>query len=152
MTERIVYEDDRLVVLVREKPAPPAPPPPPTQDRSSPLYGMVSEARLAAGRSPVVRDPEAERIAQDWAEEMARTDDFRHNPRLGGLLSAPWFANGENIAWGYTSEAAVHQAWMDSPGHRRNIEDPRYTALGVGLAAGAGGRRYWVEVFVDRTP
>lgn len=155
VTDRIVYEDDRIAVLVREKAAPPAPTPPPTtppptSTPASPLYGMVNGARKAAGVGMLARDPEAERIAQDWAEELGRTDDFRHNPRIGGLLSAPWFSNGENIAWGYTSEAVVHEAWMDSPGHRRNIEDPRYTDLGVGLATNAAGRRYWVEVFVDR--
>ena len=150
MTDRIVYEDERVVVVVREKAAPPAPAPPPTSTPASPLYGMVNGARRAAGAPTLARDLEAERIAQEWAEEMARTDDFRHNPGIGGLLSAPWFSYGENIAWGYTSEAAVHQAWMDSPGHRRNIEGAAFTGLGVGLAANANGRRYWVEVFVDR--
>jgi uncharacterized protein YkwD len=149
VTERIVYEDDRVVVLVRERA--PAHPPPPTSTPSSSLYGMVNGARKAAGIALLVRDVEAERIAQEWAEELARTGDFRHNPGIGGLLSAPWFSVGENIAWGYGSEAEVHQAWMDSPGHRRNIENPAFTTLGVGLARNNQGRPYWVEVFVDRT-
>ncbi len=129
-------------------PAPPAPPAP----MASPLYGLVIYARAAVGASPVVRDIEAEGIAQAWAEELARSDNFRHNPRLAELLSDPWYSAGENIAWGYTSEAEVHRAWMDSEGHRHNIEGRAFTALGVGRAANAAGRLFWVEVFVDRTP
>jgi uncharacterized protein YkwD len=150
MSERIVYEDERVVVLVREKVPAPAVPTPPAE--SSPLYGLVNGARAGAGLDLLFIDTEAERIAQSWAEEMARSGDFRHNPNVAGHLSAPWFSYGENIAWGYDSEAAVHRAWMDSPGHRRNIENPAFTALGVGLAHNGQGRPYWVEVFVDRTP
>lgn len=152
MTERVVYEDERVVVLVREKAPATAPAVPTPPAEVSPLYGLVNYARAAAGLDLLFIDPEAERIAQGWAEEMARTGDFRHNPNVSGHLSAPWFSYGENIAWGYGDEAEVHQAWMDSPGHRRNIENPVFTALGVGLARNSQGQPYWVEVFVDRKP
>lgn len=29
----------------------------------------------------------------------------------------------------------VVQAWMDSPGHRKNIMNPQYMQIGVGYAA-----------------
>ena len=159
MTDRIVYEDDRVIVLVREKAKPPTPtptPPPsapkPTPPAVSRLYELVNQHRAKTGGTPLARDVEAERIAQGWAEEMARTGDFHHNPNVAADLGDPWYGVGENIAWGYVDEATVHQAWLDSPPHRRNIEGPAYTALGVGRAMAAGGRLYWCEVFVDRQP
>lgn len=151
MADRIVFENDSIVVLVREKttpaPVPPAPKPPPVASR---LYELVNQARSRVGQGPLTRDPEAERIAQGWAEEMARTGDFHHNPNIGGEMGDPWYGIGENIAWGYTDEASVHQAWLDSPPHRRNVEGPAYSHLGVGKATGVAGRLYWCEVFVDR--
>ena len=160
MTDRIVYEDDSVVVLVRQKAKPPpgpdpepAPTPPPQPPPPSPLYAMVEQARASVGADAVARDPEAERIAQGWAEEMARTGDYHHNPGLSADMGDPWYSVAENIAWttgDWSTEERVHQLWLDSPPHRRNIEGPAYTHLGVGRAKAAGGKTYWVEVFVDR--
>lgn len=54
---------------------------------------------------------------------------------------------GENIAYGYRSPQAVFQGWMDSAGHRRNIENASYKVIGVGAAVNAGGTPYWAQVF-----
>lgn len=153
MTDRIVYEDDSVIVLVREKAKPQAPgpaPTPPPPAHVSPFYDLVN---LHRGVLPLARDPEAERIAQGWAEEMARTGDYHHNPGLSADIGDPWYSVAENIAWttgDWSTEARVHQMWLDSPPHRRNIEGPAYTHLGVGRALTADGKVYWVEVFVDR--
>jgi uncharacterized protein YkwD len=153
MADQVVYEDDRLQVIVRTKDSPPPPPPPPPDppDQSA-LYAMVNNARASVSAPPVVRDAEAERSASDWAAEMARTGDAHHNPNIAGELTEPWFSFGENIAWGFADEASVHQGWMASDPHRRNIENANFTTLGIGRAAAASGRLYWVEVFVDRQP
>lgn len=67
-----------------------------------------------------------------------------------GYTGGAW---GENIAYGYPSAEAVVAAWLASPGHRANIENPRYTAIGVGAAASAGGAVYWAQEFgVSSTP
>lgn len=54
---------------------------------------------------------------------------------------------GENIAYGYRTPAAVFQGWLDSAGHRRNIENPSYKVLGVGAAVNADGTPYWAQIF-----
>lgn len=44
---------------------------------------------------------------------------------------------GENLALGgFKTDEAVVTAWMNSPGHRANILDARYTDIGVGIARG----------------
>jgi uncharacterized protein YkwD len=53
---------------------------------------------------------------------------------------------GENIAWGYTTAQSVVDAWLDSPGHRANIETAAFTSTGV-RAASSGGRTYWTQSF-----
>lgn len=39
---------------------------------------------------------------------------------------------GENIAYGYQTAEAVVAAWLDSPGHRANIERESFTHHGIG--------------------
>ena len=51
---------------------------------------------------------------------------------------------GENIAQGQLDAQDVVTAWLNSPGHRRNIEDCSFTTIGVGLA---GADRYWTQDF-----
>jgi len=43
---------------------------------------------------------------------------------------------GENIA-GNNSAAGAMAAWMQSPEHRANILDPKFTHIGVGVAYGS---------------
>lgn len=55
---------------------------------------------------------------------------------------------GENLALGnYPDDAALVQAWMDSPGHRENILHPKYTEIGVAVKRGTyEGRTVWLAV------
>lgn len=52
---------------------------------------------------------------------------------------------GENIAMG-REPAAIHTGWMHSPGHRANILNAHFTALGVGVIEDDGAL-YAVEDF-----
>lgn len=54
---------------------------------------------------------------------------------------------GENLARGQPTPAAVVAAWMASPGHCRNIMDPRYHFLGVGLAYSLADEPNWTQNF-----
>lgn len=55
----------------------------------------------------------------------------------------------ENIAAGNHTAADVVEAWMNSPGHCRNIMSRRATLLGVGYAhvAGSPYGHYWTQAF-----
>jgi uncharacterized protein YkwD len=56
---------------------------------------------------------------------------------------------GENLAGGQTTAASVVADWMDSPGHRDNILDPRWRDMGVGVRTGGHFGVYWVQMFGD---
>ena len=51
-------------------------------------------------------------------------------------VSGAW---GENIAYGYTTAQAVFNGWYNSAGHRANIENPNWRAIGSAAATGATG-------------
>lgn len=61
-----------------------------------------------------------------------------------GYGSAGW---GENIAAGYPTPASVVAAWLQSPGHKANIENPAYVVTGSGAATSAGGTVVWAQDF-----
>jgi hypothetical protein len=54
---------------------------------------------------------------------------------------------GENIAAGYPTAASVVAAWLASPGHKANIENPSYTVTGVGAAPASGAGVLWAQDF-----
>ena len=54
----------------------------------------------------------------------------------------PKIALGENLAKGQLTVEEVVEDWMNSPGHRRNILEPSFTELGVGIF-----RDLWVQNF-----
>jgi len=54
---------------------------------------------------------------------------------------------GENIAYGFGTPAAVVAAWLGSPHHRANIDNPSFRAIGVGVARNAKGTYYWTDDF-----
>jgi uncharacterized protein YkwD len=54
---------------------------------------------------------------------------------------------GENLAAGQPTPERAFTDWMNSPSHRDNILDPRFTELGVGVRFGGEYGVYWVQEF-----
>jgi uncharacterized protein YkwD len=79
---------------------------------------------------------------QDIAPPVARSAGDRI--AACGYPSAGW---GENIAAGYPTASAVLSAWLASPGHRENIENPAYVVTGAGVATSANGTPTWAQDF-----
>lgn len=76
------------------------------------------------------------------------------------LAGATGYAVGENIAWGtgpYAAARATMNGWLQSPGHRANILDAKFTELGIGYLPnqtfqGYGGATLWSQEFGTRSP
>jgi len=82
-----------------------------------------------------------------FAHESPKGETVRERSRAAGY---DWRAIGENIAEGQLSVNEVMDTWMHSPPHRKNILDPNYKELGVGLALGRSGNDWkveWVQTF-----
>lgn len=91
-------------------------------------------------------------VASNYARQMVDQRFFEHTSPDGSTLvdriertrylsgSLRQWTVGENIAWGsgvLATPRQIVEAWMGSPGHRRNILDKRYRELGLGVALGA---------------
>lgn len=111
---------------------------------------LTNAERADAGCDPLDTDPRLAAAAQAHAGDMSRHEYFDHVSRDGrrfdDRISAQGYPSpgGENIAQGQQSAAEVVADWMDSPGHRRNILDCEFTAIGVGVDDDGD---YWVQNF-----
>lgn len=87
----------------------------------------LNSERAANGLGSVVPDDRLSRAAQAHARDMVANDTFSHVGANGSSFADRARAAGygcaaaENIAFGQRSEDEVMDAWMASPGHRRNI-------------------------------
>lgn len=117
--------------------------------------GMLNSVRSNAGSAPVSYDARLGRAAQGHANDMLSNNFFSHTgsngSSVGDRVTAAgyqWRTVGENIARGQEDEAAVLQAWVNSPGHQRNNVNPNFEDFAL-AKAGSGSQQYWVLVFAS---
>ena len=110
------------------------------------VFNLANAARAAAGRSPLSWDPALAEVAAGHAVDMYVNGFFGHvSPTTGGpadrvdAAGIPWSFLAENLGKGHTTAAAVHTAWMNSPGHRANILSSNASRAGVAVVSGAEG-------------
>ena len=124
------------------------------------IFKCANRERAKAGLSKLARNPILDKAARFHAKNMAKNDFFSHDDPQGRGpaqridIFGSWEAFtgiGENIAAGRNSPADTCQDWMESPGHRRNILDSSFRAMGAGFAMGDTELRfYYVQEFGER--
>lgn len=109
----------------------------------------LAAIRKAAGLSPLAPDAQLEKAARQQAELMAASGRMKHTTGRGKDFLTRVRGNGiegaaaENIAYGRFGLDELFSAWVNSPGHRKNMLDPRFSRFGLASARGEGERRYW---------
>lgn len=88
-------------------------------------------------------------------EDMFLNQYFAHNSPSGagvgdlaGEVGYEFIAIGENLAMGnFKDDEILLQSWIDSPGHRANILNEKYTEIGVAVMKDEyEGRITWIAV------
>lgn len=113
---------------------------------------LVNAERAKAGLGALTLDKSIEAAALVRAREIEIS--FSHTRPDGRSFSTVLNDNGisfsgagENIAWGQKSPEEVVNAWMNSPSHRANILNSRFTKIGVGYYQNQSGRNFWTQLF-----
>ena len=134
----------------------------PAQDASTPeelaaeVVRLVNVERAKEGLAPLGTYDSLTRAAQIRAPEIVTlfshdrpdgTSCFTAMDQTGAKKGA--YTWGENIAAGNATAAATVEQWMNSPGHRANILNAKFTHIGVGYQHSAGSTygHYWVQMF-----
>jgi uncharacterized protein YkwD len=116
---------------------------------------LVNQQRTSRRLPPLHANARLNLSAQRWTGHMVAAGVFSHGSDFAARMSAAgyrWSAAGENIATGYATPRAVVNGWMHSAGHFRNILDPTFRDLGVGVVARpvrryASGGATWTQDF-----
>ncbi len=104
---------------------------------------------------PLIENLKLEAAAKAKVEDMFAKGYFEHiSPsgvgpgELAKFFGYDFIISGENLILGnFKSEQEVVQLWMDSPGHRANILNNRYTEIGVAIIKGSyKGDTVWIGV------
>lgn len=126
------------------------------------ILNWTNKQRKINGSLPLLsKNSRLNQIAFLRIKDMFAKEYFEHNSPQG--IGASDIAHdvgyefilvGENIALGnFDGDEALVQAWMDSPGHRANILNNRYTEIGIAAEKGLyKGKSVWLAVQVFGRP
>jgi uncharacterized protein YkwD len=112
------------------------------------LLDLVNKERISNGMAALKADPKLKLMARDYGREMISNRFFAHeSPVSGGFykrfsasdVRSDWQLAGENLAISSTIEGA-HSGLMESPDHRANLLEPKYTHIGIGIIKGPCGK------------
>jgi uncharacterized protein YkwD len=123
---------------------------PSTTEAEDLFVAKINELRLRAGLQPLRIHPELVALARRWAAKMAKDDRISHNPNLSTAVAADWQKLGENVGVGGTVNK-LHDAFVASPGHFRNLVDEKFTYIGVGVVIGRDGSLFTAHEFMRLT-
>ncbi|OGD69023.1 hypothetical protein A3I18_00215 [Candidatus Campbellbacteria bacterium RIFCSPLOWO2_02_FULL_35_11] len=120
--------------------------------------GVIEETnrqRQLNGLPSLVYNEKLSLAAQNKVNDMFNLQYFAHESPTGAGpadlandVDYKYLMVGENLALGnYESDKILVDAWMNSPGHRANILNPKYTEIGVSVKSGMyEGYNTWLSV------
>lgn len=129
--------------------------PPATLSWTEQFMDLVNDHRASIGLRAMIHDDDLQRIVLEHSQDMANgTVAFGHtgfSSRCSASRAALGGGNwcGENVAAGQTSPQAAFNSWMNSSGHRANIESSRATHTGFAYARSSSGKYYWTQIFIE---
>jgi len=111
--------------------------------RSAFLVSFANEDREKQNISTLTVNPLLVEAAQKKANDMAEKSYFAHTSPEG---LSPWYwiqsvgydyvYAGENLAVNFEDSEDVHNAWIASESHKKNIFNQHFTEIGIATAEG----------------
>ena len=98
------------------------------------IFDDSNQARLRNGRTPLSWSSQLGSDSLQWSQHLARTGTFEHTTKNVR----------ENLytCSGCTTPTGAVEAWLKSPGHRRNLLNTKATSMGIGIAQNTKGE--WI--------
>jgi uncharacterized YkwD family protein len=121
------------------------------------VIDLTNKERKKNGLGALKADGELSNVAEMKSEDMKDKNYFSHtSPTYGSPFEmmqnfgVDYSSAAENIAVGQESPQSVVNAWMNSPGHRKNILNGQLTHIGVGIAKDGSQGIYWTQMFISK--
>jgi uncharacterized protein YkwD len=121
----------------------------PSDSVEAEVHRLVNEHRFGMGLPALEWNETIAIECRQHSQDMASTHTLSHDGfnerinKIGETISWSWA--GENVAYNYSAEDVVN-AWLNSPGHKSNIES-NSNLTGVGVAYD-GNTIYFTQIFI----
>lgn len=130
---------------------------PSIEDNELMHYYLLNASRHEYGYQMLERNAEVDQVAYQHSLDMAERNFFDHNDPDGNGLKERLMENnvvytyaGENIATGHTSPIFAHHSLLNSPSHRVNILNDKFTSVGIGVEYNQDQVPYYTENFLQQ--
>ncbi len=119
------------------------------------IIESTNKERASFNLPPLIENTRLNNSALSKVVDMFDNEYFEHiSPSGVGVADLAtdygyeYIIIGENLALGgFKDDQTVVTAWMNSPGHRANILNDRYTEIGVSVGRGVfNGQEVWIAV------
>lgn len=123
---------------------------------ASRILQLCNAERAKVGAKPLTANADLTKLANMKSQDMVKNNYFSHqSPTYGSpfdmmkTYGISYMYAGENLAMNQSADGA-HTAWMNSEGHRRNILNPDFTEIGIGIYPKGNGSFIYTQEFIGK--
>lgn len=120
------------------------------------MVRLVNAERSKRGIDPLKVDLELCNVARNKSQDMIDNNYFSHySPTYGSPFEMlknfgiKYIYAGENIS-GNQSVKGAHDSLMKSEGHKKNILNPDFTHIGIGIKEGSKYGKFFTQMFIGK--
>ncbi|AUC76243.1 CAP domain-containing protein [Olleya sp. Bg11-27] len=126
---------------------------PETKAIETEILELINQHRISIGLNTLVNHELIKGQAFSHTAYMTDINEVNHDhffTRKSYLVTnANAVKVSENVAYGYSSASAVVNAWLNSEGHRHNIEGD-YTDFEISAEQGEDNKWYFTNIFMKK--
>jgi uncharacterized YkwD family protein len=124
--------------------------------QGSRILQLANAERAKVGAKPLKSNTDLNKLATMKSQDIVEKNYFSHqSPTYGSpfdmmkTYGVSYMYAGENLAIDQDADQA-HNAWMNSPGHKKNIMNPDFTEIGIGLYPKGNGSYAYTQMFIGK--
>lgn len=124
--------------------------------QGSRILQLANAERAKVGAKPLKSNTDLNKLATMKSQDIVENNYFSHqSPTYGSpfdmmkTYGISYMYAGENLAINNDADQA-HDAWMKSEGHKKNILNPDFTEIGIGLYPKGNGSYAYTQMFIGK--
>lgn len=124
--------------------------------QGSRILQLANAERAKVGAKPLKSNTDLNKLATMKSQDIVEKNYFSHqSPTYGSpfdmmkTYGVSYMYAGENLAIDQDADQA-HTAWMNSEGHRKNLLNPDFTEVGIGLYPKGNGSYAYTQMFIGK--